>query len=124
MASPQLVAARYAEALASGALLYLPTQLCRKPESGLVFEVRLVTQLAQKPATAHKGVDPNVSRTNPFLPYDERLFVMDVGNEHVLLLNKFCVVPCHTLLVTRAFKPQDDPLEPLDLASAIDILQA
>jgi ATP adenylyltransferase len=47
---------------------------------------------------------------NPFLPYDPRLFVADVSDRHVALLNKFPVVGHHLLVVTREFEEQESRL--------------
>ena len=47
---------------------------------------------------------------NPFLPYEPSMFVQDVGNSHVLLLNKFNVVENHVLLVTKTFQKQSSLL--------------
>ncbi len=43
---------------------------------------------------------------NPFLPYERELFVADVSESHVALLNKFNVVDRHLLIITRAFEQQ------------------
>lgn len=47
---------------------------------------------------------------NPFLPYEPSMFVQDIGNSHVLLLNKFNVVENHVLLVTKTFQQQSSLL--------------
>lgn len=60
-------------------------------------------------------------------PYDANLLVSDDQAWHrgyTLLLNKFCVVPKHFLLVTREFQPQTQPPAPEMLALAYKILQA
>lgn len=43
---------------------------------------------------------------NPFLPYEEEMFVAKMPPGHVLLLNKFNVVDDHVLIVTEAFEEQ------------------
>lgn len=75
------------------------------------FVVRVVSSLAEKERAARE----RPSGADPFLPYDPKLFVADVGDAHVLLLNKFPVVADHLLLVTRAFEPQDEPFTLADL---------
>jgi ATP adenylyltransferase len=45
---------------------------------------------------------------NPFLPYEEELFVADLSKTHVALLNKFNVIERHLLVVTRDFVHQDE----------------
>jgi ATP adenylyltransferase len=54
---------------------------------------------------------------NPFLPYEEDLWVDHLSDSHTLLLNKFNVVPHHVLVVTRQFESQQDPLNSRDLAA-------
>jgi ATP adenylyltransferase len=64
--------------------------------------------LAERAATSHVelGVFPD-----PFLPYEEDLYVGDVPPAHVCLLNKFNVVEGHLLVVTRAFREQTHLLD-------------
>jgi ATP adenylyltransferase len=54
---------------------------------------------------------------NPFLPYEEDLWVQHLSDSHTLLLNKFNVVPHHVLVVTRKYESQQDPLNARDLAA-------
>lgn len=61
---------------------------------------------------------PRRSAGNPFLPYDEALHVSDVSETHVCLLNKYPVLPHHTLLVTRKFEDQEQPLSRDDFDAA------
>jgi len=53
----------------------------------------------------HVKNPPNI---NPFLPYEQNLKVCDVSSTHVCLLNKYNVVPNHTLVVTKEYKSQTD----------------
>ena len=46
------------------------------------------------------------TEVNPFLPYDERVFVADISASHVCLLNKFPVFAEHLLIVTREWEDQ------------------
>lgn len=59
---------------------------------------------------------------NPFLPYDENLWVAHLSATHTLLLNKFNVVAHHTLVVTREYEPQEAPLSPQDMAATMAVL--
>ena len=80
--------------------------MCAEVEDGGVpFTVRVKTRRDRKPGA---GAPP--STTNPFLPYDERMFVADVAPRHVCLLNKFPVLDEHVLIVTREFEEQTDAL--------------
>lgn len=51
---------------------------------------------------------------NPFLPYDKRGFIKELNvedeledNHHVLLFNKFSIVPNHLLVITKVYESQD-----------------
>ena len=54
---------------------------------------------------------------NPFLPYDEALWVTHVSETHTVLLNKFNLVDRHVLVVTREFEHQDSPLTLNDISA-------
>jgi hypothetical protein len=60
---------------------------------------------------------------NPFLPYDENLWVQHLSESHTLLLNKFNLVEHHVLVVTRSFESQDDPLNSKDFSASWKALQ-
>ena len=45
------------------------------------------------------------------------LFVADVSDTHVVLLNKFPVLRGHLVIATRAFEPQESPLGEADFAA-------
>jgi ATP adenylyltransferase len=105
------IAARRESALRQGALIEIPTREHIVREDGLAFVVRVVAQDRGRAAAGRGG------RGNPFLPYEEALFVADVSDTHVCLLNKFPVVDRHVLLVTRAFEDQEEPLGAADFAA-------
>ncbi|RKP06265.1 HIT-like domain-containing protein [Thamnocephalis sphaerospora] len=99
------------QALSSGALIFTPTKTETLYQAGAAFEVRLAPSLAKKPVAGEAEVAQRSKPwKNPFLPYDERLLVKTL-REHVILLNKFCVVPGHILV------PQTDPLNASDFAA-------
>ncbi|MDB9336759.1 ATP adenylyltransferase family protein, partial [Nodularia spumigena] len=56
-------------------------------------------------------------KTNPFLPYEQDLFVADISQTHVCILNKFNVVDYHLLIITRAFEEQEKLLTLEDFAA-------
>lgn len=109
----QQVVARSAQARQSGTLQSLPTENVYLEESGIPFLVRL---LATHNGKAEAKQEPDRHRTasgvsvNPFLPYEEELFVADLSTTHVCLLNKFQVVDHHLLIITRVFEDQESPL--------------
>jgi ATP adenylyltransferase len=96
-------------ALASGALQSIPTHYEWVEENGIQFLVRVVDNIRRKvearQAQKKKGPD-----FNPFLPYEEDLFVCDLSPTHVALLNKFNVVDHHLLIITRHFESQESLL--------------
>ena len=57
------------------------------------------------------------TKIDPFLPYEEDLFVGDISPSHLCLLNKFNVVDNHLLIVTRAFESQTDLLDLADFTA-------
>ncbi len=90
------------QALGCGALLPIETCQHSADDQGCQFLIRLVTNQASKPL----GRDDH----NPFLPYEETLFVGDVSTSHACVLNKYCVVPRHLLIITRHFEDQETAL--------------
>ncbi len=108
---------RTQQAKHSGALQPIATDYELLTDGGLTFIVRIVTNLERK-AKALKT--PKPKDFNPFLPYDDDLFVSDLSDQHLGLLNKFNVVDHHLLMVTREFVSQDTWLDVADcLALAI-----
>ncbi len=91
--------------LATGALKPIDTQYEIVSDGGIKFIVRILTNLNRK-AQARKI--QTQEKTNPFLPYDQNLYVTDISDTHVCLLNKFNVMDHHFLIVTRAFESQLD----------------
>lgn len=72
-------------------------------EDGLVrFIVRKVSSLERKQRAGAPG-----GTADPFLPHEPDLFVAEVSDTHLALLNKFNVLDRHLLLVTRAFAEQE-----------------
>jgi ATP adenylyltransferase len=98
-----------------GALQPIPTNYEFVEESGIRFLVRVVSNLERK----HQAQQQNakvIKRKdfNPFLPYEQDLFVADISNTHICLLNKFNIVDRHLLLVTRQFEEQESLLTEQD----------
>ncbi|HEY5657275.1 MAG TPA: phosphorylase [Myxococcota bacterium] len=104
---------RQQAALARGALHPIETSAEVVEDAGVPFLVRWITgPESQRKFCAPQG--PAAENRNPFLPYDADLFVADVSDTHFCLLSKFPAVAHHTLLVTREFEEQMDPLTPRD----------
>lgn len=76
-------------------------------QNNLQFLVRIVSNLAKKDQQKIEKGFRDARSANPFLPYDEDLWVTDISQTHVCLLNKFNVIDHHILLVTRAYEEQE-----------------
>ena len=105
--------------LDTGALKPIDTDYEIISDGGIAFIVRILTNLNRK-AQARKL--QRKKKTNPFLPYDQNLYVTDITDTHVCLLNKFNVVDHHFLIVTRDFEPQLDWLTLADFQALLDCL--
>ncbi|MEQ8752352.1 MAG: phosphorylase [Coleofasciculus sp. G1-WW12-02] len=98
-------------ALQCGALQPIATECKFVEQDGIRFLVRIASNLdrkdkdkkQQKKKKANSGKE-----FNPFLPYEEDLFVADISDTHLCLLNKFNVVDYHLLIVTREYEDQDN----------------
>lgn len=112
---PQRVGRVAARALATGALRPIPTTLHHVTQGGVRFAVRMLAGRSTKPHAPEPG--KTATGANPFLPYDPALFVADLAQAHVCLLNKYPVVANHLLIVTRAYVSQDALLDAADFAA-------
>jgi len=98
-------------ALASGALQPIPTECEVVEQEGIRFLVRILSNLVRKDEAKQQEKKSTSGKDfNPFLPYEENLFVTDISETHLCLLNKFNVVDFHLLIVTRAFEEQESLL--------------
>ncbi|MBN3925772.1 phosphorylase [Nostoc sp. NMS4] len=100
-------------ALECGALLSIPTEFEFVEQDGVRFLVRILSNLNRKKAAKEKQEKQSATsgeEFNPFLPYEEDLFVADISNTHVCILNKFNVVDYHLLIITRGFEEQESLL--------------
>jgi len=109
------IAQRTVHALQTGALCPIETIPSSIEDGGVRFLVRQVSSLARKDKVRQTGG----AGGNPFLPYDPDLFVADISDTHVALLNKFNVIEHHLLIVTRCFEPQESLLSPADFAALL-----
>ncbi|KAG0254585.1 bifunctional AP-4-A phosphorylase/ADP sulfurylase [Actinomortierella ambigua] len=137
-----LLAATYSSALDAKELIFTPSEIHHSIETefDVEFDVTYAPALAKKPHGILEIVEEdqactgtsrpstpvvrNVQKSNPFLPHTPALFVTDAGENHKILLNKFCIVPEHFLIVTKEFRPQTQPLSPQDLLTAWRSLKA
>ncbi|MEO1401531.1 MAG: phosphorylase [Cyanobacteria bacterium J06635_1] len=97
-------------ALTAGALKSIATDYQFIEQDGIAFLVRVLANLARKDAAkkVQKQREKSTGKVfNPFLPYEEDLYVTDISETHLCLLNKFNVVDHHLLIITRAFEDQE-----------------
>lgn len=114
-------------ALRCGALRPIETFQAGIDDGGVRFLVRQVSSLARKDRDRDQSqarqkdnaVPGNQAGTDPFLPYDPDLFVADISETHLALLNKFNVLDHHLLIVTRRFEPQDALLNLADFEALL-----
>lgn len=95
---------RTRQAMAGGVLRPIETKCTLIDDGGVRFVVRSVSNLR------HKNEDKEAQQRrpgNPFLPYEKPLFVTDISDTHIALLNKFNVIRHHLLIVTRRFEDQE-----------------
>lgn len=97
-------------ALDCGALRSIPTHHEIVEQDGVHFLVRILANLKRKEKAAQQQAQKAIlsgEAINPFLPYEEDLFVANLSATHLCLLNKFNVVDYHLLIITRAFEEQE-----------------
>ena len=102
-----------AHALTTGALRPIPTDHEFIEDGGVRFFVRILSNLVRKDEE-RKKLDKEGGRATPFLPYEKDLFVADISESHVAVLNKFNVLQHHLLIITREFEDQEDLLTEAD----------
>lgn len=111
------IRSRTQQALACRALQPIETEVAFLDQGGVRFLVRVLANVDRKARA--KQVQETQSQAqgkeiNPFLPYDPDLFVTDITETHLCLLNKYNVVENHILIITRAFEEQDSWLTTAD----------
>ncbi len=107
-----------ARGLETGALWSIPTTFRSMEDGGVPFLVRAVDNLRRKASARWQAATEAGGRpANPFLPYDEDLYVAHVSDTHVCLLNKFNVLEHHLLIVTACFEDQTTLLTAADLGA-------
>jgi sulfate adenylyltransferase (ADP) / ATP adenylyltransferase len=89
-------------ALECGSLETIATDYQFIEQNGINFLVRILSNLVRKDKAKKKQKD-----FNPFFPYEKDLYVADLCDTHVCILNKYNVVPHHLLIITRNFEEQE-----------------
>lgn len=107
-------------AIASGALQSIATECEFVSEANIDWLVRILANIARKDEAKkqqEKKADKSGKEFNPFLPYEKDLFVGNISESHLCLLNKFNVVDRHLLIVTREFEDQENWLTLADFTA-------
>ncbi|HBP88998.1 MAG TPA: hypothetical protein PKK23_10240 [Nitrospirales bacterium] len=115
------VQARTSHAMKRGAIHTIRTRFELVEQGGVNFLIRIVSNLARKVQTDTDQRRPSKApdMKDPFLPYDQDLFVADISDTHVCLLNKFNVLDHHILMVTRSFQEQESTLTLSDIEAVL-----
>ena len=109
-----------------GALKSIETEYHLIQQQDISFIVRTLTNITRKEEASKKQrqqENKTGKRIDPFLPYEEDLFVGNLSPSHICLLNKFNVVDNHLLIVTRDFEEQTDLLNLQDFEALCHCLQ-
>ncbi|MGB3531908.1 MAG: DUF4922 domain-containing protein [Microcoleaceae cyanobacterium] len=102
-----------------GALQSISTEYEFIKQNGIQFFVRIIKNLTRKDQAQQKQQRAAKSGQDydPFLPYETDLFVADLSETHLCLLNKFNVVDHHLLIITREFESQESLLTLADFVA-------
>lgn len=98
----------------SGVLKPIETERLTVTEHGIPFVIRELSSLRDKSQALQRLEQAGDRRQNPFLPPEPALVVSDIPPHHRCVLNKFCVIERHLLLVTRVFESQSQALNRSD----------
>ena len=109
-------------ALDCGALQSIATNYELLEVEDIQFLVRILVNLQRKNEAKKeqkKREKSSGKNFNPFLPYEEDLFVSDLTDTHLCLLNKFNAVDHHLLMITRDFEEQENQLNLADFLAVV-----
>lgn len=120
----ELIHQKYENAIASGSLKLTECSSKKLKDSltGMPYLVHFAPILAEKPESNGKQTD---NKEDPFEnPSEDLLITPDLNGDgaYKLLLNKYPIVPEHTLLVTNDYQHQSSALTPQDLIVAYKYL--
>lgn len=130
--TPSSVKLKYLKCLESKFLNFYPSRkVLVKVSAGSSrpFEVRYCPALVSKKSEVavnrvFDGAEvSNNKPRNPFLPFDQNLLVSELSRSHVLIFNKFCVVPEHLLIITTKFVEQAAEFAECDFDAVNQILE-
>ncbi|KAI9779757.1 MAG: bifunctional AP-4-A phosphorylase/ADP sulfurylase [Peltula sp. TS41687] len=123
-----LVKARFNAAKANGSLIFSSTELTVIYPSGVPYQLRYCPALAKKPDWERTS-SPTVQKTpkvDPFHDPPADLLIAEIPASkpsHLLVLNKYPVIPNHFILATKTYKDQRRLLEEDDLGATLACLR-
>ncbi|KEQ62268.1 HIT-like protein [Aureobasidium melanogenum CBS 110374] len=127
-ALPSLVKAKFATAKASQALIFSSTELSiLRTKSGAPFQLRYCPALAKKPKDNDDKNKVKGPKPDPFDNPSSDLLIANIPTtnpSHLLVLNKYPVIPQHFIIATKLNKQQTHMLEQDDLAATHACLKA
>jgi ATP adenylyltransferase len=100
-------------ARAAGALHCFDSERRAIDDEGVRFVISQLTRAARAEFVSKRREAG--AGGNPFLPYESNLYVADLPSGHVVLLNKFSLLPHHLVIPTREFRSQETLLDAHDL---------
>lgn len=117
--NPDLIETATQRALAAGALVPLQMVGETVDDGGVSFRVEWLSSLAMKDVARLPRVgDKAKAGANPFLPFEQALYIADLTPTHIAILNKFPGQNGHFLVITREFVEQSSPLQQHDFEAA------
>lgn len=120
----RLIHSKYAEAYENKVLSFNDgnTSIAYNSVNGMMYWIRYVPTLLTKP---ERGDTP--TNYDPLGKHEPELLVLQnmdtIEKEFKLVLNKFPVMPHHSLLITNPYRHQNDMLTPSDLIKSYKLLQ-
>ncbi|KAI9717108.1 MAG: bifunctional AP-4-A phosphorylase/ADP sulfurylase [Chrysothrix sp. TS-e1954] len=123
-----LVRSRYQSATSCEAVTLTATELAVVRIAGVPFQLRYCPTLAKKPTPQHEvASSPPKKKFDPFVDPPKDLFIAEVPSNvpsHVLVLNKYPIIPNHFILATKTNKQQTHQLEEDDIGLTYECLKA
>lgn len=130
--TPILVKSKYLKCLDANFLNFYPSRKNFVKVSSFSqrpFEVRFCPALVAKKtevSVVHRPAISGNKPRNPFLPFDQNLFVSDLNSslDYVVIFNKFCLIEDHLLIITKEFVEQSSELSQLDFQAVNEVLES
>ncbi len=113
---PEKITRKFEEAIGSGALQFFATEerIVRDEIDFMVFVLKYLSVKDKKSWNKRKNSQDQENANDPFLPYEKDLFIDNITDTHICLLNKYNVMKNHILIVTREFEDQESALSEPD----------